>query len=279
MRFRMLIPLAALALVASCGDEDRATNPPPPQDQSTIDDTPRENREAEVAALWMAGELFAPGKLYEELRDDLSAIRDEYLDSIPETAIQFFPPWVVTQLIILPDNATWDKIRGGEPNPVDSLNVIFHATGLDTLRFSWLWGLISYEGRLHPQRLAEIYAAQPGVIVAEPNGYGGDWDNMYPWKHDGHMTYLFRSGYGDCPAGCIFSDFWYFRRVDGHTEYVGAYSTENDPMAPDWWDEAKTAYDRFWEGGASLPREAEAFRRDVRTDARDSSPAPQSGAR
>jgi hypothetical protein len=242
MRFRLLIPLAALAVLASCGDNP--TNLPPPGDSpDTV--TPRENREAEEAALWLSGDLMAPQDLYETIRDDLAAIRNAYLDSIPDTDIHFFAPWAVTELIVLPDDATWDKIRNGEPNAIDSLNAVFRATDLDSMRIGRLWGLITFEGRLHPQRLAEIYAGQPGVILAEANGYCCDWDNVYPWKQGNTMTYLFRSGYGDCPSGCIFSNFWYFRRVNGHTEYMGTYSTENDHEAPDWWAEAKVAYHMF----------------------------------
>ncbi len=242
MRSRILILLAALTVLGACGNDGRVPNAPVLKSDS---ETPRENREAEEAALWLSGELYAPQALYENIRDDLAEIRGEYLDSIPKTAIGFFPPWVVTQLIVLPDDATWDRIRNGEPNAIDSLNVVFRATKLDSSRTSFLWALITFEGRLHPWRLSEIYGAQDGVIVAEPNGYCCDWGNVYPWEHDGNMTYLFRDGYGDCPSGCIYSDFWYFRRVDGVTEYVGTYSTENDPAPPDWWDEAKTAFHRF----------------------------------
>ena len=246
MRFRFWIALATLALFMSCGNDDRVSNPPPPDNQSTIDDTPRANREAEEAALWLSGELIAPQDLYEAIRDDLDAIRGEFLDSIPKTAIGFFPPWVVTEIIVLPDDATWDKIRNHEPNVIDSLNTVFRATKLDTLRIGsrYLFGIIAFEGRLHPQRLSEIYQANPGVIIADPNGYVGDWSNIYPWKHDGNMTYLFRLGGGDCPAGCTENEFWYFRRVNGTTEYAGTFVYWDEPE-PDWWDEAKTAFYQF----------------------------------
>jgi hypothetical protein len=244
-RILFLLAAAAAAAMASCGNDDRVTGTPGTDPRLDITDTPRENAEAETAALWLSGDLIAPEDLYHAIRDDLAAIRGGHLDSVPQIATRFFPPWVVTQLIVLPDDATWDKIRNGEPNAIDSLNVVFHATKLDSLRVSNLLAIISFEGRLHPEKLAEIYAVQAGVIYAEPNGYCCDWDNVYPWEHDGHMTYLFRNGYGDCPSGCIYSDFWYFRRVDGQTEYVGAYSTEHDPVPPDWWDEAKVAFRRF----------------------------------
>ncbi|MDH4038159.1 MAG: hypothetical protein OEX18_10975 [Candidatus Krumholzibacteria bacterium] len=246
MRSRFVILLAALAVLASCGNDDTATNPPPLAQPDTT--TPRDNQEAEEAALWLSGELLAPQDLYETIRDDLAVIRSEYLDSIPETGTTFFPIWVVTEIIIYPDEVTWEKLRNHEPNAVDSLNTVFHATELDSLRIGvHLLGIITFEGRLHPQRLSEIYAAQHGVIFAEPNGYAGDWSNVYPWEHNGKMTYLFRLGGGDCPSGCTENTFWYFRRVAGQTDYVGTFVWPGDPE-PNWWAEAKAAFLYFRTG-------------------------------
>ncbi len=245
MRFRIPLLVLTIALITSCGNEDRVTAPAPANHQGNITDTPRENAEAEMAALWFAGKLVAPQEDYDAILTDLAAIRGEYLDSIPEVAIEFFPPWVVTELLAHFTDETWDRIRNHEPNVVDSLGTVFHATSLDTLRLgSDLIAILGFEGRLHPERLAEIYASFPEVLSAEPNHYCCDWSDVYPGEVDGHRTYLFRHGYGDCPAGCINSDFWYFRRVDGQTEYVGTYSKWTDPE-PAWWAEAKHAYERY----------------------------------
>jgi hypothetical protein len=78
----------------------------------------------------------------------------------------------------------------------------------------------------------------------EPNGYGGDWSNVYPCVDPDQRTYLFKEGSGDCPAGCITNEFWYFRITDG-IEYVGTFKLREDPE-PAWWPEAKRALDRYY---------------------------------
>lgn len=244
MRFRVPFLLAVVVALASCGDGDGVLGPPP--DGIRITDTPRANREAEEAALWLSGRLIAPQGLYETVRDDLAAIRGEHLGAIPDLAITFFPPWSVTEIIVLPDDATWDRIHNGEPNAIDELNAIYHATAMDSLRITshYVVAVIEFEGRLHPGLLAAIYDDADGVVYAQPNGYVGDRSNVYPWEHGGRMTYLFRRGAGDCPAGCTENEFWYFRRGSAGTEFVGHFLMGADPL-PEWWDEAKTAYHSY----------------------------------
>lgn len=246
MRSRVLILLAAIMALASCGN-DRVANTPPPPDQPDTTATPRENREAEEAALWLSGELVAPQDLYETVRDDLAAIRGEYLDSIPDVAVQFEVPWVVSEVIVkLTDDAV-QRFLAREPNDVDSLNAVFHATHLDTFRLKTTpprATLIDFAGLQNPVRLAQYYEAQDDVIWGDTNGYVGDRSNVYPWNHNGTMTYLVRHGEGDCPAGCIYNRFSYFKRHAGVTEYLGTFEYRIDPE-PHWWEEAKTAFERY----------------------------------
>lgn len=246
MRPRVLIVLAALAC-SSCGNSDRASNPPAPAAYNADSlYTPRADREAEEAALWLSGEHFAPADLYQTIHDDLAAIRTGYLDSIPSLAVTFTPWWITSQVAVKFTDDARDRFLAREPNDVDSLNVVFHATHLDTFRLKGTsyWTLIDFAGRQHPERLGEAYEAQDDVVWGEPNGWIGDWSNVYPWRKGDGMTYLFRHGSGDCPAGCIDNIFWYFRRANGVTEYVGTFDWWADPE-PDWWDEAKVAYYTF----------------------------------
>jgi len=93
--------------------------------------------------------------------------------------------------------------------------------------------------------LSTFYGEVASVRYAEPNGYIGDWSNVYPWVYEDGMTYLFRKGEGDCLAGCIDSYFWYFRVNDaGVIEYVGTYKLRDVPE-PSWWAEAKVGFERY----------------------------------
>ncbi|HET6462564.1 MAG TPA: hypothetical protein VFH33_02090, partial [Candidatus Krumholzibacteria bacterium] len=197
-----------LALTLSCADDpvgQRST--PHASYQSNILEL---DREAEEAALWLSGELTAPMPLYETIRDDLAAIRSEYASIVPYeyagVPVQFKAWWIPSRLGVYVTTELKNKVVAHLPNPLDSLNAVYHATSLSPWHppFNSLgWGtVINFAGMQHPQRLAEIYKTIPGVTLAYPDGWIGDYSNVYPRPIFGGMTYLFRHGLGDCPAGC-----------------------------------------------------------------------------
>jgi hypothetical protein len=212
-----------------------------------IIDQPREDKEAEEAALWLSGELEAPQELYDTILDDLAQIRDAYSAAVPEVGITFMPRWVAGMLLIGVTNEAKQQIRQGQYHDLDSLNAYYHLAEMDT---SSLFNILNsvkltFMGRLHPEVLSVPYGAIESVTYAEPNHYCCDWSNVYPWFSNDGMTYLFRKGEGDCPSGCIDSYFWYFRVSDGGViDYVGTWKLRDLPE-PDWWAEAKVAYERF----------------------------------
>jgi len=177
--------LLLFAGLPACAD-DRSIIAPPPDDCAELCDTPRENEEAEEAALWLSGQLVAPEDLYRIIRDDLTAIRAAYLDSIPELAIEFTPWWLVSKIGIDVTEETRQKLLAREPNAVDSLNTVFRATHMDTFRLKVEpFVVVYFEGRLHPERLSEIYDELTEVTLATPAIRCCDWDNVYPWRIDG----------------------------------------------------------------------------------------------
>ena len=205
----------------------------------------RENAEAELAALWLSGELTAPEALYQSIKEDLLDIRAAYADSIAQLAIEFFPPWEPSQVLVGFTQSGVEKLRAGNYPEFEELNDLFHLAELDT-KFHWHspLAILTFEGRQHPARIAAPYESLDDVRYAEPNGFVGDWGNVYPWRLDDGMSYLWRDAWGDCPAGCINSRFWYFRVTDAGIEYVGTFEKWVDPE-PSWWGEAKAAYFRY----------------------------------
>lgn len=202
----------------------------------------RENAEAELAALWLSGELQAPEELYQSIKDDLSEIRAMYADSLAQLEIEFAPPWAPSQVLVGLTESGVQKLRSGDFPEFEELNSLFHLAELDT-KLNWAApvAVLTFEGRQHPARIAAPYAFLNDVSYAEPNGFSGDWSNVYPWRLSDGMSYLWREAWGDCPAGCINSRFWYFRVTGSGIEYVGTYRLGDDPEPP-WWLEAKTSY-------------------------------------
>jgi hypothetical protein len=204
------------------------------------------NREADEAALWLSGELTSPPALYESIFDDLSAIRAEYGATKPDVNIEFQPWWTTSRIGVYVTPELRSLVLAHAPNPLDSLNTAYRMASMGNFTLSagrWRT-IILFVGRQHPERLAEIYATAPGVTGAFADSWLGDWSNVYPWKIEGGMSYLFRHGYGDCLAGCEANDFSYFRRTGETVEFVGSFRWGVDPY-PAWWNEARAGFCEF----------------------------------
>lgn len=240
---RILSLLACFAL--ACDDDPVADHPPGSQP-----DVVAEDREADEAALWLSRELTSPAELYQTIHNDLLVIRGAYAESVPKVSVKFRSLWVPSMIILSVDDGLKQKILDGEPTSLDYLNGAMQAIEVDTSRLETPglgWLTIRFAGRKHSQRLAEMYTTVPGVIWADPNHWAGDGPQVYPWRIPDGISYLFRDAFGDCPAGCIYSIFYYFRRVNGHTEFVGRYEQYVD-AEPAWWAEAKIAYTTHRQG-------------------------------
>ena len=144
------------------------------------------------------------------------------------------------------DVATVEQIRNEQYHAWDELNEKYEVTTIDTLLLDWL-GLtgLSFRGRLHAHRLAELYSVLPGTWAVSPAASRGDWPNVYSRQTREGMTYLFRHGWGDCPSGCIYSEFWYFRVDDNWPTFVGHWVPHEQPNVPEWWEEARVNRDHY----------------------------------
>jgi hypothetical protein len=212
--------------------------------KSTKHDTyqlpPGAYREASLIALCLSGELEAPEFLSNEVLIELATIRSIFGDDYPITRLEFMPPWVVGCLIVVFDDTTAEKVANGEYQAWDQLNHWCQVTKINIYeepRHNFV--KLNYEKLMHPNRLGELYQNLPGVIHSHANYLEGDWPNVYPRKMDGTMTYLFRYAWGDCPAGCIYNEYWYFIFEGDRPLYVGHWVPYYGPELPKWWEEAK----------------------------------------
>jgi len=249
MRNAAWICVLAVMFAVAC-DDDPVSNK-----NSTGQLTPVDQEEADEAALWLSGEMTSPPALYRTIQSDLAAIRADYAASVPNVSVKFSPKWESSMLLVGVDEDLNQKLLAHEPNALEAMNRTMSATEMERsfiFHPEFPFVSIRFEGRKHPQRLAEVYRTVEGVTAAGPNGFAGDGSSVYPWPVSGGMSYLFRSGFGDCPAGCMYSIFSYFRRANGRTEYMGSYDTRFDPE-PAWWTEAKTAFEVYRYGPDPLP--------------------------
>jgi hypothetical protein len=209
--------------------------------------TPKADQEAELIALCLSGEMIAPQDLYDQVRRDLATIRASFGDNYESVAeIEFRTPWLPGCLVMAFDDTTERQVLSGEYHAWDLLNKKLELVTVDTLFLRrYGFSLLYFEGRLHPYRLSELYGVLPGVRYAFPNHIAGDWPNIYARRDFCGMSYLFRKAWGDCPAGCIYSEYWYFRVDDNWPMFVGHWVSHEDSHIPEWWEEAKVNRDHY----------------------------------
>ena len=142
--------------------------------------TPRENREAEEAAICLSGSLVAPQDLYERIVRDLALIRSAYGDSIDHPWEIHFVPYLRSDAMNV---ALWPAVMAryqrGEYDDLDSLNAHFKVS--EIIHFPYKGKMfLTFEGRYNVQRLGQIYSAEPSVEYTDPSLDGGCGYSMGP---------------------------------------------------------------------------------------------------
>lgn len=76
---------------------------------------------------------------------------------------------------------------------------------------------------LNVNALAPLFRGIPGVRYSDPNGAGGDGNDIAGSIEPSRVRLDYSVGSGDCPAGCINRRFYRFAvNFDGTVEYLGA---------------------------------------------------------
>ncbi|MFH1373695.1 MAG: hypothetical protein ABII79_07870 [bacterium] len=242
----LILAMLLLLVVAMSCDSDRCVQPVPCCNVCDEDRT-----EAELAAIWLSGELVAPDSLYRRLLWGFTTMREKYGQHIAEVAIRFqFPvrPSVID--VKLTDSAA-QQFLDGSYTEWDSLNNRFGLRHLDTgvccfEHFHYV--RLMFGGLQHPNVIAGEYRELEGIQNSGSSEHAeGDWSNMYPWIANGKLTFLLRSAWGDCPAGCMYSRFWYFVEEQDGLILVGKWEDVDiqSPPPPAWWDEASVAFHTY----------------------------------
>ncbi len=243
----IVITLFFLVAVLSCGR--KTTSPDEPTD---LELTPRENVEAEEAAIMLSGDLVAPQDLYEVLMEGFGLLREKYADSIPYVNIRFSLPYGPSTIGLMMSDSAGDEIIAGNYFAWDSLNARYKCSTIDTVIFPWgLCVSIVFEGRYNVYLLSDNYANLPGVEVAEPGQGRIDRPITYVWFYDvANLAYLVRDAWGDCEAGCACSHFYYFKQQSDDIIFIGDWGPEYEDgqliPPPGWWEEAHTALQEIY---------------------------------
>jgi len=224
---------------------------PPEEIIDPLDLTPREHAEAEWAALYLSGEMIASDSLYNHVLSGIYYLLERYADSIPEATIRFRYPTFNCDLVLSFTDSAKIKIRSGEYHAWDSLNDYYRVAEIDTTKLMSMYlATIRFTGRLNPSLLCEKYSSLPGVWNVSP-AYSmiGDGPNKYVDMKNGQLRFLIRNAWGDCPAGCMSSHYFYFRQSNNGMDFVGDWNPQETENPPAWWDEVsmlKQEYDQYY---------------------------------
>jgi len=207
--------------------------------------TPMENEEAELAALHLSGEIMAPIGLYQRIRSDLAIIRENWSDHNEHVNIKFDPFWEVSVIGVDLTSTTYYEIESGNYHNWDSISV---HTALDSIHYfgcaNFCIAKLVFKGRLNPILLVDEYSGLPGFNIISTYSKPMDRSNLYLQKNGNVIKYFFRYAYGECPAGCLNSEIYYFTVESGEPVYRGSLYLPvlPDSTIPVWADTYTFAY-------------------------------------
>lgn len=200
--------------------------------------------ESDRLAMLLSGQLRAPDSLKARVRSDLDLIRRRYGDSHPGTAsVVFCVPWRLGSMLLAPDSSTLEAILVDSYTAWDSLNSEFNFDTYVRLG-SWLW--MFFNTTANVRAMTALYQQLPGIQRAYVDHWGGDWPTLWPQIAGDTIKYVFRMAWGDCPAGCAFSQYWFFKTVPGWAWPVGFWDEAGGAPAPSWWPEALAVQQNYW---------------------------------
>jgi len=254
MRLRLLsltvrLFISVLAFL-SC---ERSVEPEPPDPlkdlKEQLSHSPRADREAELMALWLGGEVVAHDTLYEKLKNAAALVRNTFRDIVPYLdSMEFGYYYRDSYLEILMSPDSVEALHSGTYHEWDQLNELYRIADIDTTLLSQNRVVVlTFEGRLSPLFLGSLYMKLRGTgwMILSPIRFG-DYGNFYPWITDDGCRFLLRKAWRDCNVECRANHFWYFGVTESGAEYYGDVLEEDYPAQwPDWWAEAKVAMDAW----------------------------------
>ena len=176
--------------------------------------SPDDLHDAQLIAIVISGELTPPVELTEAIYNDLLLIKSAY----PEIAdIHYRPTYSPKTMIIGLTNQAMTDFKNGQYHALDELNVTYGVVGIKTFDFINAV-VLQFDQIYNIELLSEIYenTVSEGIRYVEPDYMIGDGDTIIPDP----PIYTFIRAWGDCPAGCIFQEYYYFHIKDEQVRLV-----------------------------------------------------------
>jgi len=166
-----------------------------------------------MLAIELSGQLHPPEELANQLDKDLTLIKSTF-PYFPNISYSYnYSPY---DLIVGITDASMTEYKAGNYHGLDELNEKYGVTGIRTLGSQAL--LLTFDQIYNMPKLADIYeqANPEGVRYVEPNYTIGDGSTIIA----NPPFYTFDEAWGDCPAGCIHHNYYYFHVGQGKATFV-----------------------------------------------------------
>lgn len=229
MKIRTILPIFALLTILCISSCDILSS----NDDSNVSAF---QNEAELAALWLSGELEPPPVLTAMIKQDLHDIRAKYGREILElNKIRFQHPDGEKELLIDFNQYGYNRYLKGTFDEWDSLNKRFNVAEIKTRNSQTKSAKLILGRNYNLHRVSQLYLDLDDIVSCAPNGIISlnDPTTIYPWNTSEGRAYLFREGF------YMGSHFWYFKRVGVEFELIGDCFMVGP--VPEWWSEISDA--------------------------------------
>jgi len=205
--------MCCVVLINLCCDTNDLVAPVLPISPGTVDNF---SRDVQLLAAGFGTTPWIDSVLASQIAVALSSARTVNPDL---AAIHIYGGYVLTQLIVEPSAAIGQRWSQGSIDVGDPyLDNLASQYGLELVVDSKQgWFILNFRHSMNIPNLAKIYAGSPNIVYAEPNYFAGDGDQIYAFSEFGSWDFVFSHGQGDCPAGCIWRNFFYVTVTASHT--------------------------------------------------------------
>ncbi len=208
-------------------------------------------RTSEADPLILTRRDFLGHSTINEIARVLAVIRSAW----PEMAeVNARPRWEPGRLILRLEPSLFKAVSLGLPEEegvsapfctghpeFDALNVAVGLRAVEIFPLEYVLAVeITFDPREHVFSAGASYEKIEGVIYARPNFMRGDGSDIEVLRADGKWYVVFRKAWGDCPAGCIFSELNFF------VEHKGDVKRIDPERAAEIEEFAKILAERRW---------------------------------
>ena len=205
--------------------------------------TPREDYSLEMLAISMTDTITAPQAVYDRLTKDVPAMQDVLENKMDSSVMNYegskinhIPLRSGRTLIIGSDTNTIQRMKNGTFSEWECLASWYKLEHLE--EYFGVIVIATFNGVYNLKKISEEFKNLPGVRYVEFNSRLGGGSSVRGKMEGETWHFVFEAAWGDCPAGCIYSHFYYLTTKPGAGPiFVEEWVKGGRPEWMKYWDE------------------------------------------